>query len=256
MRISPLTALTLTALTAAAPRAALAQKFVVSGDIQIARATDAAGLPSTVDPGNQRFFQNVLGGGTRVVVEASQGGQANDVDAALLAFYNALPGVSATEVTGPLTAADLAGGSLFLDAVPDAALGAPEVAALRGFSQAGGTVFLLGDNAANFAAQDANINASLAALGSGLQIVPADLDDGFHTVGGAQIAADPLTAGVTSVTYGGVSAVSGGTPLFLTSGGQPFVAAEGFAAVPEPSPLALLALGLLPVGLIARKRKK
>ena len=46
--------------------------------------------------------------------------------------------------------------------------------------------------------------------GARLRIVPDDIDPGFHLATGAQIVSDPLTVGVTSLTYAGVSRVTGG----------------------------------------------
>jgi hypothetical protein len=217
-----LAVLPLAALAAfAAPQRARAGTVIVSGDIEFARATNAAGNAEGtgfVDAGNQKFFTNVLGSGTKVIVETSVAGSSNDVDPALVAFYQGL-GANVTEVdAGDLTASDLTGGRLFLDAVPNDPFGTSEISALQGFSQGGGTIFLLGDNA-NFATEDANVNTDLTALGSGLQLVPETLDADYHTGNSSQIVSNPLTAGISSFTYGGVSAVSGGTPLFLTSGG-------------------------------------
>ena len=64
----------------------------------------------------------------------------------------------------------------------------------------------------------------------------------------AQIAADPLTAGVMSFTYGTGSHLSGGTLLFSNVEGTRLVAYE--ATVPEPPSLLLVGYGLVIFGAI------
>jgi hypothetical protein len=235
--------------------------IVVSGDENI---TDAlVGNTIAVNPGDQRFFSNVLGGGTRVLVQGTDVGGVDTPVANTNTFYNTLPGVTSTIQSGPVTAASLAGVNLFVSAIPASPFAPSEVSALSAFSAGGGKIFLMGDAAAFSPTQDANLNALLLGLGSTLQIIPDNLDSGFHTGTGSQIATDPLTAGVGSFTYAFVSRVSGGTPLFFTEGHSPFIeAVEPVAppppppAVPEPSSLALLSLGGLALAGWRRWRKR
>jgi hypothetical protein len=223
---------------------ALAGLIVVSGDENITNAL--VGQSVAVNPGNQRFFSNVLGTGTTVRVQGTDVGGVDTPVANLNSFYNSLAGVTATIQAGAVTSASLAGVNLFLSAIPANPFSAAEISALGTFSAGGGTLFLLGDGGSFAPNQDANLNALLAGIGSSLQIVLASIDPGFRTVGGLQIAADPLTTGVNSLTYTFVSQVSGGTTLFTASGGQTFVAVTGeVSAVPEPSTLALFSAILL-----------
>lgn len=220
--------------------------IVVSGDTNIVNPlVGSFGQP--VNPGNEQFFQNVLGGGSTVVVQGPTGGGSSTANAAgdVNSFYSGLGGVTSSIDGGAITAAELAGADLFVGILPDAYSGA-EITALSNFEAGGGTILLLGENN-NFSAVNANINALLAGLGSGLLVVDDIFDGGFNTATGGQIAAHPLTAGVASFVYAAPSRVTGGTTLFFGSGNQPFVAVEGSVnqPIPEPESIAVWSLLLL-----------
>ncbi len=225
------------------PNGAEANVIFASGDVNI-----IDGLGS--DPGNLRFFTNILSGGTTVVVE----GEGTFWEGDLNTFYNGLAGVSSSILAAPITPGALAGADLFVSILPSTSYSASENAAMSGHLGAGGSVFLIGDNL-SFAAQNARINAALSALGSGMTIVDDLFDTGPHTATGSQIAADPFNTGVTTLYYAApseVDTVVGGTPLFFGTGATPkaFVAYE---RIPEPATLTLLALGGL--ALLRRRRK-
>ncbi len=226
---------------------AFAGLIVLSGDATIGNALVGASTP--VNAGNQRFFANVLAAGSRVLVQGDNGGPFESPVLNIDTFYRALPGVTSSVQSGPLTSASLAGVDLFVSATPLAPFALAEILALDAFAARGGTLLLLGDSAASSAARDANLNALLLALGSPLRLVPDTLDASFRVAGPGQIAIDPLTAGVTSLTYGFVSPVTGGRTLFTASDGQAFVAALDVPrAVPAPTTPALLAAaGLAPL---------
>jgi hypothetical protein len=135
--------------------------------------------------------------------------------------------------------------NLFVSAIPGTAFAAGEIAALSAFSAGGGTIFLMGDAATFSPGQNANLNALLVGLGSALRIVGDNLDAGFRTTTAGQVVADTLTTGVSSFSYAFVSQVSGGSPLFRTTGGQTFIAVERpvVGAAPEPSSIVLAAIG-------------
>ena len=161
-------------------------------------------------------------------------------------YFDSLPGVTAS-VSASLGGGALAGVDLLLVPAPDSALTAGELAALATFVGGGGTVFFTGENASfpPLAASNAVINAALLALGSDIQIIDAVFLGGFQL---AQIAADPLTTGVMSFTYGAGSHLSGGTLLFSDVDGNRLIAYE--ATVPEPSSLLLLGLAVAVAGAV------
>ncbi len=226
--------------------------IVVSGDVNIGNGIDGSFGAPIGD--NGRFFLNILGSGTKVVFqEGFSGGSAADAYTSIGNLYTG-HGVTVDTITVPFTAGDLAGASLLISAVPLAAYTPAEIALMSGFLNGGNTVFFMGENGgfAEGVAGNGFINTALSSLGSGLFLVNAVDDSGFHTAVGSQIALDPLTSGVNSFVYAAVSEVNGGTPLFFTTSGAPFV--EVSAAVPEPGTLVMLGSGLLGLAGVLRRK--
>jgi hypothetical protein len=221
--------------------------IIVSGDVNIGNGIDGSAAAPIGD--NSRFFSNILGSGTKVVLQES----ATAVDSSVMGAYTSIAnfytglGVTVITTTAAFTASDLAGASLLISALPQSAYTPTEIALMSSFLSASNTVFFIGENEQVPLNENAIINAALSDLGSGLSIASAEDDAGWHTATGSQIAINPLTTGVNSFVYADVSEVSGGTPLFFTTSGAPFVeaAAPVSAPVPEPSTFSMMLLVLL-----------
>ena len=206
---------------------------VLSGDSTPAfHLTDTE--PSPSEPGNRGFFANVLGAGQDVVVLNT----ANNVNRAPIEineYYSTLPGKTSVRVTGPITPAHLAGKELLVISVPSADFTAAEVSAIGAFLVGGGSIFAMGEaDAIDFGVPT---NLSINALFSALQI-PMFLELATHDIGLhiATAAPHPLTAGLGTFRYGATTRVTGGTPLYYTSGGG----TQFIAVVPEPTSLGLI----------------
>ena len=205
--------------------------IIVSGDVNIGDAL----IDPDVVPGNQTFFRNILQGGTNVVILTTfnaGGFVVGKIDH----FYNYnMTGVTSTVISPdtPITPEILAGVDLFISVLPFPGFTTNETAVFRDFVAGGGTIFFLGDNA--FAFQVFPINDALAAMGSGMSIVldcfACSGNPGYAT--GNQIAADPLTAGITNLRYIATSSVAGGTNLFFVTNNTPFVAYEATVSPPR-----------------------
>ena len=203
------------------------------------------------------FFNNILGAGKTVEILSTTIGMNEDgvnLDGVLNTFYKGLPGVTSSIVSAPITPGLLAGTDLFIDALPDAALTAAEIVAVKAFLAGGGTFFFLGENSNFTPTQDDNINADLTALGSGMKLTAVSIDGGLQTatVANGQVLSAPLTSGITSFVYAFTTGVTGGQELFLdTDKTTAFVAAE--LQVPEPSSILMLSIALAGA-VLARRR--
>jgi hypothetical protein len=225
--------------------------LIVAGDHNIGNPIDGS-FTAPVDPGNGTWFTNILAGGTTVKVQdeffMGSGQQATE---SINNHYNGLPGVTSSLFTGTITGADLAGVSLFISILPADDYSADEITALANFLADGGSLLFIGDNATNFSAENERINAALASLGSQMQLGNANIDGGqfFQTLA---IAADPLNAGVGTLSYNFTTNVVGGTSLVgAVTGGTSIIAYE----IPEPATVVLLASGLVALGFVSRHRR-
>jgi hypothetical protein len=230
-----------------------ASTIILSGDSNIINLLDGS-AGEAINPGNQIFFRNILGSGTKVVVQNNCGNCAGSLataNATVNTFYGSLGGVTSTLLAGNVTSASLSGASLFVSILPATSFTSSELAALNGF---GGTVFFLGENGISaFDPFNTNINLAIAGLGGSMSIIPGTFfDSGFQTAVGTHIASNPLTAGVTSFRYALSSEVSGGTTLFTGLDNQKFVAVQ---TVPEPDILMLIGFGLAALTCIRKQRQ-
>ncbi|MBS1830415.1 MAG: PEP-CTERM sorting domain-containing protein [Acidobacteria bacterium] len=211
----------------------------VSGDINLVPGVSA---PEPND--NDVFLANILGGRTNVMLLDSSLGSLGNIP--LTSFYSG-QGATVTSLPGAVTGVALTGIDLFIAVLPDDAFSAGEIAAISGFLSGGGTVFLVGDNNAPlFATANSAINGLLAGLGSGMSIVPDNLDPASPFL--SQVEPDPFTAGITTFYHTSSSQVSGGTVLFrgaVDSGSKAIVAYETLGDVPEPATWVLLGVGAL-----------
>ena len=233
---------------------ARAGTIFLSGDINIVdgmynRQVDGETEPP--DQGNIQFFTNILQGGSNVSIYGES--VVSRVDERLNDFYNGLDGVSSSIVSAPITNSTFSGVNLFVSSLPTQVFSQGAISFMSSFLDTGGAIMFLGDwgdTTGNAAINDALIN-----LGSTMRLLGTTVDLHWHTATGDQIATDPLTTGVSTLSYGAASevVVSGGTALFYGTGAEPFFAYET-STVPIPPSVWLFGSGLL--GLIGVARRK
>ena len=219
--------------------------LIVSGDSSIAYS---------VTGGNATFFSNVLGSGTSVLIQELESQTAGN-GANIAAYYNGTAGVTATQTTAT-SVSDLGGVNLFISMLPQSAYSAAELSAMSTLLSAGGTLFLIGESSGYAGGNTAMpyLNGALTSLGSSLTIGGSD---GSAYPVTAITVPNALTSGVTNFQYGFTALVSGGTPLFQTVNGTPFVEVQtlGGTATPEPAS-AWMVLGAIAMGGFLLRRKK
>jgi hypothetical protein len=231
--------------------------IVVSGDNNIGNGIDGSDSSSVV-AGNSTFFSNLLGTGTKVLIETTPNGDGSETTSqtSIINFFTGLPGVTVTTTT-TATAAQLAGQNLYISLLHDAAYSGTEISAISAFLSAGGTALFTGEYGGFDLAGDNFLNAALTALGSTMQLDEGTYDGGFQNVSGGAIVPGPLTAGITSFQLAATSGVTGGNPVFLTAvGGPAFIETSDTAgaAVPEPSTMILIGgAGMVLAGLRRRR---
>jgi hypothetical protein len=241
--------------------------IIVSGDVLISFALNPSFFSGKFfNPDNQRFFTNVLDGETNIAIvmqpEIKVGdivtNPTNESYANKLNYFYKNIASKTTSMISTITASSLENVGMLFAPMLSTPFSPGELLALNDFIDSGGSVFFLGESDM-FSDQNKIINQTLAGIGSSLRIVDGNLDNGkgkAFLASGSQIVNSGYTSGMSSFLYGAVSGVSGGTPLFYSTGGVPFVEYEEISRVSEPAISASMLIGLLFIsGLFSRKRK-
>ena len=192
------------------------------------------------DSDNNTFFQNILQGGTSVLV--------HEVGYNLSVYYDSLSGVSSSYTgSAEVTTSLLSGVDFFVTGLYEGALVGSEISAIASLLNSGGSVLFMGD----YRDPVTSINSALAALQSDMRLYRPISDQGTCYATGSRIATDPFTTGVSSLTYGATYGVSGGTPLFFDREDRAFMAYG--PVVPVPGAVVLGSLGLGFAGWLRRR---
>ena len=137
-------------------------------------------------------------------------------------FYDGLVDHSSTIINGSLDSNDLTGVDLLWVVQPAVALTTPENAHLVTFLAGGGRIAYMAEHCTYDPPMNANINASLTAVGSNILIACGTTqDNGFQTASKAnnQILDHPLTDGVDTYEYAAFAPLSlGGSAQTLMVG--------------------------------------
>ena len=233
--------------------------IIVSGDVSIVNFINQ--YNGSVDPGNQQFFDNIVQGLTDITVVKQPNATTSPtyVDRIFTYFYE--NSTFTANIIDALTNPLLQNTDMLFIPVPEFAFQSEELTRLTDYIDNGGSVFFLGDfgmdqynNSGGFFANNAIINNTLSSIGSSMRIIDARLDANKNTAANAQIAPDLYTENVQTLTYGLVSGVKGGTPLFYTMDGTPFISYEPALPIPEPSAALLLLIGCISLFCVVRKK--
>lgn len=230
-----------------APGASFAASFLVaSGD---------STFINIGSEGGNRFLTNLIGGGSNVV---AQDGLNSFFNGEVDGFYGGLAGVSYSAIgpTASIGPKRLAGQDLFVSVQPANDFTPAEAMALGSFLDGGGNVFVAGEydvpsepGNADRVAATASVNGLLSQLGSAMRIQSGGFDESGSETANGPLAANALTAGITSFDYGYAAPVEGGKTLFTTADSEtPFIASEAYETsdtpkIPAPPALLLLASG-------------
>jgi hypothetical protein len=197
-----------------------------------------------------QVLTNLLGAGTSVLV-SKQNTASYNTD--FSGFYDGLSGVSSSFTSGELTSGTLDGiDLLFINNGCCSSAGQPysisEIAIINTFLGAGGTLGFLSEPTS--LGSTPALNLFLSSLGSSMSFGAHQQISGLATINPSF-----LSVGVSSFQLNSFAEVIGGTAAFSLNGkaGVAFEALPN-VSVPEPSTLAIFALGM--IGLASRRFKK
>jgi PEP-CTERM motif len=257
------TVATIVALMLSSAPNAKAGTLVLSADTNIVEGLSATAVVFPLIPGNQKFFENVLGSGRGVKILDSVLARGYTDTTVLNNFYNGFSGVTSTIFSGPITSTLLENTDLLIVELPDSAFTGSEVDAVSTFLSTGGTVFMLTE-ASGIPNHDVSLAATrenLRLLNSSMSLTGARIDGAvlfFATAANGQLLASPLTSGIESFGYIYTNGILGGTALVLDSDlTTPFISYEVMPSpVPEPISQLMWLLGLGLIGLNIRRGRQ
>lgn len=208
--------------------------FEPHGDGRIVFLADVnviSNLEETTANDNHVFFGNLIDlspqATTVKILTSIKAGEIVDGDADndLDAFYRGA-GVSSSLWSGGVSAEALEGATLLVVMVPDDAFTTAELAAMADFLAADNRILFMGDQHGFSPAENAHINAALAALGSGMSLGTFSVDtEGLQDTIAGQILAHPFNTDVAVLNYGNVNVVLG-IPAAADLSGPLFVAKD------------------------------
>lgn len=144
-------------------------------------------------------------------------------------FYDGLTGHSSTVISGDLDSNDLTGVDLLWIVQPQTPLTTAENATLSDFLAVGGRIAFMGEHCTFSESGNANINLSLAAVGSSIQIEnPCTTQDGgFHVASrvNGQILDHTLTESVNTYRYAAFA------PLVMGPGAETLMLGTDLASI-------------------------
>lgn len=172
-------------------------------------------------------------------------------------------GTTATETSGNVTSANLAGKDFLLTGASRRLVSTTELSVISSFVSGGGSLFLYGDGNPTFSDVNTVMNAILSAVGSSMSLsTTSNFDSGGSTTF-ATVTATPFGDGVDTWENGFASAINLGDGTAVISGdsGEGFGTAVAFEelgapeVVPVPAALPLLASAFAALGFIRRRRR-
>jgi hypothetical protein len=212
---------------------------------------DVTPLLSIENAGNARFFSNVLGDGTHVLIH---GGAA--FGDPVRSYFDSVPGVTTRRTDqnhGDLAQRDFDRLDLLILVSPRFFFVDAEVDLVRDFLRRGGSLISIVED--GFTPEPNRVlnvmNQFMDELGSELKFIPGRQYINVPAVGPSRVMPHRLTEGVTTFLYSAAHRITGGEPLLLLTNGQPFASAE--LTVPEPATISLTAF--VAVGFLVIRRR-
>lgn len=231
--------------------AVIALLFTLASNTSTAGLITVVGDVNSDEFGNQAFYNNILGSSQNVLFNTNSNFYGiNDI----YNNYNTKGLGSLSTTLSPITANILSNVDLLVFSHTSQwntplSYTANELSVISQFLLGGGDLLLVAE-ASNSPSNFANFNGFLSGIGSSISYTGERISRWDYT----QASANSLTVGQPTLRQGYYDVLTGGTTLYSLNGKTSVASEQISASVPEPSTLAIFALGL--VGLASRRYKR